>query len=71
MVQRLAFINKAHNQLSIRSQCELLSVHRSLVYYQHKDDEADVWLMNLIRDIWLQYPFYGYRKIKIILGYCG
>jgi putative transposase len=42
-------------------------VHRSALYYQHKDDEVDIWLINLIRDIWLQYPFYGYRKIKIVL----
>lgn len=67
MDQRLTFINKDNDQLSIRKQCELLSVYRSVLYYQHKDDEADVWLMNLIRDIWLQCPFYGYRKIKIIL----
>ncbi len=67
MDQRLTFINKNHAELSIRKQCELLSVHRSVLYYQHKDDEADVWLTNLIRDIWLQCPFYGYRKIKIIL----
>ena len=67
MKQRLVFINKAYDQLSIRTQCELLGVHRSVLYYQHKEDESDVWLMNLIRDIWLECPFYGYRKIKIIL----
>ena len=44
--------------------CELLKVNRSTVYYEsEKPDEDDIWLMNLIRDIWLQYPFYGYRKI--------
>ena len=67
MTQRIAFINKGHKQLSIRTQCELIGVHRSALYYQHKADEADVWLMNLIRDIWLECPFYGYRKIKIVL----
>jgi putative transposase len=67
MDQRLLFIDKSDDQLSIRKQCELLGVHRSALYYQHKDDEVDIWLINLIRDIWLQYPFYGYRKIKIVL----
>lgn len=27
-----------------------------------------MWLLNVIRDIWLAHPFYGYRKITIILG---
>jgi putative transposase len=26
-----------------------------------------VWLINLIRDIWLQHTFYGYRKITAVL----
>lgn len=50
MNERLSLINKTHKQLSIRKQCELLSLHRSVLYYQHQTDEADVWLMNLIRD---------------------
>jgi putative transposase len=29
--------------------------------------EADVWLINLIRDIWLKHTFYGYRKITAVL----
>jgi putative transposase len=53
----------------VRKQCELLTVTRSLLYYQAKawDMEENVWLMNLIRDIWLKHPFYGYRKITAVL----
>ena len=61
---RLAAARKKHPIISVAHRCELLKVNRSTVYYQsvHPDDD-DIWLMNLIRDIWLQYPFYGYRKI--------
>jgi putative transposase len=42
-------------------------VPRSTFYYQEKLAASDVDLMNLIRDIWLKYPFYGYRKITQVL----
>lgn len=55
---------KDHPAISMTRRCELLKVNRSTAYYQSdKPDKDDIWLMNLIRDIWLQYPFYGYRKI--------
>lgn len=61
---RIQAARKDHPALSMTRRCELLKVNRSTVYYQSdKPDEDDIWLMNLIRDIWLQYPFYGYRKI--------
>ena len=63
MDQRLAFIDKRHDQLSIRKQCELLNVYRSMLYYRHKNDEIDVWLMNLIRDIWLECQLYALTAI--------
>lgn len=53
-----------HPGISLVHRCELLKVSRSTVYYQSEQSETDeIELMNLIRDIWLQYPFYGYRKI--------
>lgn len=34
------------------------------MYYQEKQlDIDDIELLNLIREIWEQYPFYGYRRI--------
>ena len=39
-------------------------MNRSTLYHKGKDVSVeDVDLLNLIRDIWLQYPFYGYRRI--------
>jgi len=51
-------------KLSLRRQCELLAVNRSTVYYQGKSlDIDDIELLNMIRDVWVRYPFYGYRRI--------
>ena len=53
--------------LSVRSQCNLLGVNRSMLYYASRERLGDIALLNLIRDIWLAHPFYGYRKIEVIL----
>ena len=63
MAIRRESVKNLRGTLSIAQACRLLDVPRSLLYYQKKSAEDDVWLMNLIRDIWLKYPFYGYRKI--------
>lgn len=44
-----------------------MGINRSLLYYQPRIDVDEVYSINLIRDIWLRHPFYGYRKITIIL----
>ena len=67
MSKRLDIINKNNKALSIRKQCELLSLSRSVIYYKSTEKEDDALVMNLIRDIWLKYPFYGYRKIEVVL----
>lgn len=51
----------------MRKKCELLGVNRSLLYYEPRQSNSDVWLVNLIRDIWLEHTFYGYRKITAVL----
>ncbi len=57
-------IEKNHEQLSLRRQCELLNVNRSTLYYEEEKAAIDdVTLLNEIRDIWVRYPFYGYRRI--------
>lgn len=57
-------IDACHETLSVRQQCKLLSVNRSVFYYETQGGiQDDVELINEIRDLWCQYPFYGYRKI--------
>ena len=50
--------------LSLRRQCELLDINQSSLYYQDKPPAiGDIDLLNAIRDVWYQRPFYGYRRI--------
>lgn len=56
-------VKTTRGKLSITKACELVDIARSTLYYKPVAAQDDVWLMNLIRDIWLKYPFYGYRKI--------
>ncbi len=53
----------SHPHLSIRKQCHLLGVHRSSLYRVAPDRSSDTQLANEIYTIWLELPFYGYRRI--------
>ena len=51
-------------KLSVRRRCELLKISRSSVYYTKAEASLeDIFVLNAIRDIWMRYPFYGYRRI--------
>lgn len=53
-----------HTELSISRQCELLGITRSSVYYQKaKRRKADLILEEKIMQVYLNLPFYGYRRI--------
>ena len=42
------------------------------MYYKGKPpDVEDIDLLNIIRDVWSRYPFYGYRRITKELGAHG
>lgn len=65
-------VNLNMKELSVRKQCELLSINRGRLYYTAQRRPIDeVTLMNLIRDVWLKHPFYGYRRIKEVLNRQG
>jgi putative transposase len=49
--------------ISIQRQCSLLGLERSSYYYAANESENDTELINEIKDIWIEWPFYGYRKI--------
>jgi putative transposase len=50
-------------EMPIWRQCDLLGLERSTYYYAAKESKDDTELMNEIMDIWITYPFYGYRRI--------
>ena len=56
----MAHLDKTYPGLSMKRQCEALSLNRSSVYYKSKvPSDVDEVLLNQIRDIWEKYPFYG------------
>lgn len=58
----------ALEDLSIRRQCGLLDLPRSSYYYIPKLVQLEEFeLMNLIYELWIAHPFYGYRKITATL----
>lgn len=63
----MAQIKAYEGKLSISRCCMLLGINRSRIYYQHRERACDSELMNQIHEIWLDCPFYGYRRIKVIL----
>lgn len=56
-------INQRHDLLSIRKQCKVLGIWRSNVYYESSQNKNESILANEIRDLWLDMPAYGYRRI--------
>jgi putative transposase len=57
-----------HHSLSVRRQCELLGLSRSGYYYEPNEVSAEeLALMKLIDALHLKWPFYGSRKITLVL----
>ena len=48
----------------MKRQAELLDISRSGLYYQPRENPRDVALMNLIDEIYTEFPFYGSRRIR-------
>ncbi|MES9985737.1 MAG: IS3 family transposase [Candidatus Thiodiazotropha sp. 6PLUC6] len=66
--QRLSLVEHRHPDVSITSQCRLLGVSRSSVYYQsRKDLTEDLTLMRMIDEQYLKTPFYGSRRMCTFL----
>ena len=56
-------------QLSIRRQCELLGLNRSSFYYEPaKETIENLQLMRRIDEQYLKTPFFGSRKMAIVLA---
>lgn len=57
-------INKKHPKLSVQRQCELVSIHRSGLYYQPKKiSPLNKTLMHLMDEQYLQKPYYGVYRM--------
>lgn len=61
--ERLSLVDK-EEQISIRKQCDLLSVSRSSFYYKPlSESDLNLELMKCIDQIHLKYPSFGIRRI--------
>jgi putative transposase len=61
-------VEETHPDLSIVRQCELLQIARSSFYYQAlPPSEAELTMMRLLDEQYLETPFYGSRKMTICL----
>lgn len=61
--EKRSLISPDHN-MTVQRQCNLLGLHRSSYYYVANEPQSDTEFMNEIKDIWIEWPFYGYRKIR-------
>ena len=57
-----------HPRVSVRRQCELLSLNRSGLYYrQRKAEDTNATLMRRLDELYTAHPFLGYRKLTVLL----
>jgi putative transposase len=69
--QRRALVDPAAPG-SLREQCQWVGLHRSAYYYQPVvADPEDLLLMRLLDEQYMLTPFYGYRKMQLMLTQAG
>jgi putative transposase len=65
-------IDAAPGELSVRRQCELLGLNRSTWYYEAVPESVEnLALMRWIDEQYLRTPFYGSRRMTVVLGRAG
>jgi len=65
---RLALVDHDDPALPVAAQCRLLQVARSTLYYQPVPASADdLAVMRRIDELHLEYPFYGSRRMAVVL----
>ena len=65
--EKLLLIDKLNSELSISHQAELLGISRSSIYYEPVVDEYDLLLKRLIDEQYTLVPFFGSRRMKVIM----
>ena len=66
--ERLALVDRDDPILPVAAQCRLLKVARSTLYYQPVPADFDkLAVMRRIDELHLEYPFYGSRRMAVVL----
>ena len=64
----MRWIDRDHDSLSVRRQCELLGIHRSQLYYEPvPETDENLGLMRLLDEQYLKTPFWGSRNMTFFL----
>lgn len=64
MAEKVGVIDWEHGRISLSRQAQLLGMARSSLYYLPRRSPQEVNLTRRIDEIYLEYPFYGSRKIR-------
>lgn len=71
MTQRRKLVDNQH-ELSVRKQCELLSIHRSGLYYAPKgESQENLEIMRIMDEHYLEHPTEGVISMKDLLFTLG
>lgn len=72
MAAKCRLIEPTHPTLSVRDQCELLSLNRSTYYYvPATESPLNLELMRLIDEQYMRTPFYGWPRMTVYLNRQG
>ena len=64
----MRWIDRDHDSLSVRRQCELFGIHRSQLYYEPvPETDENLGLMRLLDEQYLKTPFWGSRNMTFFL----
>jgi putative transposase len=70
--ERVKLVDWESSELTIKTQAELLSLNRTSLYYQAKQIPIEeIKIKHSIDEIYTKYPFYGSRRIKVVLNQLG
>jgi putative transposase len=65
----MLLIERGNSELTLKTQAELLSLNRSSLYYQPMPPSPEeLAVKHRIDEIYTQYPFYGSRRITVVLN---
>ncbi|MCA9108089.1 MAG: transposase, partial [Planctomycetales bacterium] len=65
----MRWIDRDHETLSVRRQCQILGIHRSQLYYEPvPESDENLELMRLIDEQHMKTPFWGSRNMSVFLS---
>lgn len=65
--EKVLLLEKDHQNISLKRQCELLGIARSTAYYIKHSQADDEELLKALDEIYTSCPFYGKRKMVVEL----